>query len=232
MASKKSYKKLKPEEWKNEILEFLENNPSGFTITDIAEEINSTRTTVSKYLSLLEQEKKVLSKEIGVYKLYFSAERRFMALNLFQAYYKSLLMGIKDKFSDKQDFKEIGYQICDNLFDFFYNQFPKSIRDQIKSFKDFLKFFGKVYPELDFIYSDNLTIQENVNLENEEAIYQFKNIGILDFPLDLEYHFYIISGMIERSLTKIFKKGGKRIYSDIQSIDKKNKIVTLTIQRK
>lgn len=66
MSNKNTKKKGKAEDWKEKILQFLEENPSGYTITDIADSINSTRITVSKDLSLLEQEKKVFSKESSI----------------------------------------------------------------------------------------------------------------------------------------------------------------------
>ncbi len=228
MSNVKDEKKSKGKDWKADILEFLAEKPSGFTITDIADNIHSTRITVSKYLSLLEQEKKVLSKEIGVYKLYFSAERRYMAIDLFRAYYKSLLRGVKDKFSDKKDFKEIGVQVSETLSDFLLKQFPKSIRDQIHEFKDFLKFFGSIYPYLDFIYADNLTIQETIDFKQEKAIYVFKNTGILDITKDLKYHFYILSGIIEKSLSRIFKKN--TITCNVSNVNRENKTITLMLE--
>ncbi len=118
MSQDNSKKKRKGTNWKKKILSFLEENPSGFTITDIAEGIKSTRITVSKYFSQLEIENKVLSKTIGVYKLYFSAERRYIAIDLVRAFYKSILSGIKGKFSKKEEFKEIGYSISDSMFNY------------------------------------------------------------------------------------------------------------------
>lgn len=226
-------RKAKESNWKEKILEFLEENPSGCTITDIAREIETTRITVSKYLSLLQQEKRVLSKEIGVYKLYFSAERRYIALNLFQAYYRALLLGVRNQLLDqkdlKQTFKEIGYQIADVLSDFLFNQFPESLRKHISNFRDFLKFFGEVYPHLDFIYASTLTIQEDIDTENEKGIYKFKNPSVLDFTEDLEYRFYVLSGMIERSLSKTFTR--KPVHCNVKSIDREEKIITIVLER-
>jgi len=228
-----SKRKTKESNWKEKILEFLEGNPSGYTITDIAKEIKTTRITVSKYLSLLEQEKKVLSREIGVYKLYFSAERRYMSLSLFQAYYRALLLGVKNQLSNekdlKQTFKEIGYQIADILSDFLFNQFPESLREQISNFREFLKYFGEVYPHLDFIFANTSTIQEDIDAENEKGIYKFKNTSVLDFTEDLEYRFYVLSGMIERTLSKTFTR--KPVTCNVKSIDKEEKIITILLER-
>jgi Ca2+-binding EF-hand superfamily protein len=228
-----SKRKTKERNWKAKILEFLEDNPSGYTITDIAENIESTRITVSKYLSLLEQEKKVFSKEVGVYKLYFSAERRYMALNLFQAYQKALLLGVKDQLVNEKDlkqaFKEIGFQIAESLSDKLFNQFPETLRGQINNFKDFLKYFGRVIPHLDFIHVGNLTIQEDIDIKIEKGIFKFKNTSVLDFPEELEYHFYILSGMIERSLSKVFTS--KPVQCNVQSIDKLEKSLTMILER-
>lgn len=229
MIQEDSNKKGSKANWKKKILNFLENNPSGFTIKDIAEEIKTTRITVSKYLSLLEQEKKVFSKEIGVYKLYFSTERKYIAIDLIRAFYKSLLSGMKEKFSEKEEFKKIGYLISDSMFTFLVEQYPKSLREQITSFKDFLNYFGKMYPYLDFLYSKNLTIEEEINEKEEKGLYRFKNVEILNVSEDFEYHFYIISGIIEKTLSKLFKR--KPVICNVESINKEEKIVTISIKR-
>ena len=64
--SKKTVKKVKKGAiWKDEIAQYLRNNPSGLTITDIAKGIDTSRVTVTKYMPELLQEEKVFAKEVG-----------------------------------------------------------------------------------------------------------------------------------------------------------------------
>ena len=159
MAQNNKKKKGKGTDWKKEILKFLNDNPSGYTITNIAERIGTTRITVSKYLALLEQENKVLSKEIGVYKLYFSKVRKYLDLDLIRSFYSAFLSGVKTQFgSDNEKFKKLGFFISDSFFKYLLEQYPESLTEQITSFKDFLQVFGTLYPYHEFMYSKNMIV--------------------------------------------------------------------------
>ncbi|MHA1802992.1 MAG: hypothetical protein ACTSU4_00485 [Promethearchaeota archaeon] len=223
-------KKGKGTNWKKEILEFLNKNPSGYTITDIAKGIKSTRITVSKYLSLLKNEKKVISKDIGVYKLYFSKDRKFIDLGLVRSFYKAFLSGIKSKITRVQEYKELGHFISDSMFKYIIEVYPESLRKQITSFKDFLQFFSKMYPYHDFLYTNDLIIEENLDLANEKGVYKLSNVEILDISDNFKLHFYILSGIFEHTLSKIFRR--KPIVCNIEKIDKKKKEVVISLQRK
>ena len=128
MAQNNKNKKGKGTDWKKEILKFLNDNPSGYTITNIAERIGTTRITVSKYLALLEQENKVISKEIGVYKLYFSKVRKYLELDLIRSFYSAFLSGVKAKFgSDNEKFKKVGYFISDSFYKYLLDGDSKAV---------------------------------------------------------------------------------------------------------
>ncbi len=229
MSQERKKKIGKGTNWKKKILKFLNESPSGYTITDIAKNVNSTRITVSKYLSLLEQEEKVLSKEIGVYKLYFSKDRKYIELSLVRSFYNAVLSGIKTKLSTKEEFKKLGEFISDSMFTYIVDQYPESLRKQITSFPDFLKVFSKMYPYHDFFYNKDLVIEENIDLEKEKGIYTFNNVELLSIAENLKFHFYIFSGIIERTLSKIFKE--VPIHCNIESIDVQKKEVVLTLEK-
>lgn len=227
MSQALNKKKLKENIWKNKILTFLQENPSGFTIKDIAEGIESTRITVSKYLTILEHENKVISQEIGVYKLYFSAERKFIAVNVFLSFYNSILTGIKNKFN-KEELKEIGHIIADNSHDFFMSQFPESLKKEITSYKKFLNSFTKFYPYLDLFYTKGLEVEAKVSEEEEKAVYYLSNVDLLKNP-DYENHFYIMTGVLEKELSRVFPR--RPTICKVLSVNKSEKSVEISLER-
>jgi len=58
------------EETKGKLLEILRKNEEGMTITDMTKVLKINYSTVSKYLAVLEAEKKVESRNIGMAKLF------------------------------------------------------------------------------------------------------------------------------------------------------------------
>ncbi len=86
-----------------------------------------------------------------------------------------------------------------------------------------------MYPYLDLLYSKNLIIEETVNEKEEKGVYHFKNVEILRISEDFEYHFYILSGIIEKTLSKIFTS--KPVTCNILSVNKVDKTVTISLER-
>ena len=102
--TKNSTKKVKKGKiWADEIVRYLKNHPSGLTITAIAKGIDTSRVTVTKYMSQLLEEENVFAKEVGVYKLYYSSERDFIPKKILQAFYTGVLTGIKGKLAKVMD---------------------------------------------------------------------------------------------------------------------------------
>jgi DNA-binding transcriptional ArsR family regulator len=228
MSQDLNKKEIKENIWKDKILNFLQENPSGFTIKDIAEGIESTRITVSKYLNLLEYENKVLSQEIGVYKLYFSAERKFISLGIMRKIYGSILSGIKGKFN-KEEYKEIGHILAEDLYDYLVEQFPKSLKSQMTSYRKFLSSFAKFYPYVDIFYLKELKVEADVNEEEEKAVYHFKNVELFEISEDFKQHFYILAGALERTLSKAFPR--RPTICNVLSMSLKKKTVDIEIKR-
>lgn len=228
MSEKKLKKTRKGINWAEEILNYLRENPFGVTITDIAEGMNpqTTRVTVHKYIKLLLEQGKVFAREVGVYNLYYSSERILVPINFVNKFYIGMLTGLKDKFSSKKDFKELGYNIADAMIKELVEQFPKSLRDQIKSFKDFLQYFAKLYPYFEINPDYNLVVEEEISEDGNRALFHFKNTNIFNLSENSEYHFYLLTGMMERSLSRIFRT---KIKVEIDSINKNEKSVKISV---
>ena len=228
MSEKKLKKTRKGINWADEILNYLKENPFGLTITDIAEGMDpqTTRVTVHKYIKLLLKQRKIFAREVGVYNLYYSSERIFLPLNFVSKFYNGILTGLKNKFSSKKEFKELGYIVSDVMIRELIKQFPKSLRDQIKSFEDFLPYFAKLYPYLDIVPDNNLVIEEEISEDGSKALFHFKNANIFNISENSEYHFYLLTGMMERSLSRIFRT---EIKVEIESINIDEKSVKISV---
>lgn len=231
MSEKKVIKTRKGINWAEEILNYLKEKPFGLTITDIAEGIKpkTTRVTVHKYIKILLDQEKIFARKVGVYNLYYSSERLFLPLNFVSAFYNGILTGLKDKFSSKKEFKELGYVISDVMISELIEQFPKSLRNHIKSFKDFLEYFAKLYPYLDIVPDNSLVIEEDISEDGTKALFHFKNLNLFNISEDFEYHYYILTGMMERSLSKIFRTN---IHVEVVSIDINDKSVKISVEKK
>ena len=216
--------------WAETILDYLKEHPSGVTVKDIAEGMKpkTTRVTVHKYLKILLKQGKVFAREVGVYNLYYSSERRFLPINFVSAFYTGILKGLKSKISSKEEFKELGYVIADVMIIELIEQFPKSLRDQIKTFKDFLEYFAKLYPYLDIIPNSKLIIEEDISEDGNKALFHFKNLNLFSLSEDFEYHYYLLTGIMEKSLSRIFRT---EIQAKVVSIDIKDKSVKISMEK-
>ena len=229
MSKKKHIKLRKGINWAEEILNYIKENPFGLTIKDIAEGIGTSRVTVYKYIDILQEQEKVFIREVGLYKLYYSSDRIVLPLKFVAAFYNGILTGLKEKFSSEKEFKELGYIIADVMKFELIKQFPKTLRIEIKTFKDFLGYFAKLYPYLDIVLDNNLIIDENISEDGTKALFHFKNLNLFNLSGDFKYHYYILTGMMERSLSRIFKK---EIHAEIVELDINNKSVKISLEEK
>lgn len=185
------------EEIKQKILDSLAKTNFGKSIKKISEELKLSRTTVSKYLSLMKQEGLTTDKKLGVYSIWFSTEK-IKELEespyriLIRDFYKNLLLALSKMYPDIiERGKELGNLLAQNL--------------QIEKFVDLSvippsnnstdkKLLVRIILEI-FQNSDILgerTESEIFVLENQGVI-RIKNSEFLDRPL----HFYIQTGFLE-----------------------------------
>ena len=82
-------------DYKKKIYKCIVENSFGLTVTDIAEKVDISRTTVYKYLALLEDEEVIYKKKIGVYTLYFSQEESNLNKEIIISVFKGLLVNLK-----------------------------------------------------------------------------------------------------------------------------------------
>ncbi len=218
---------------KAKILDFLRENPGGSSITDISKGTGFSRNTIPKYLLSLEHEKKAYNREVRHYKLYFATERKFLPRKTASSFYKGLLSSLKAKLPRKEEFfKEIGKDIAKTF------KFPLgiSIKDQLTeinqvNIKEFFDTFGKLYPNFD-IFQDSVDISElRFNQQGNKATYKLIHSELLETNDDYVYHFYVVCGFIEATLSRELNK---KVVCKIETVeiskDKSKSFVELSIE--
>ena len=212
-------------EFSKEILNFLLINPSGVTITDIAKGINTSRITASKYISVLEAKKKITTKQIGAYTLYFSVQRDLIPKNIMLSFYIGLLKGIKEKITDKETFKKFGKTIADFMKFPYGSAIPADVLPSKGGTKEkYYKFIGDNLSLLDFIYEQKPKI--TTEMKDDKTIYTISDIELFDKSEDFDVHYYIVSGVLEKSISRFFSKA----FCNIEEIDVKNRIVKISLK--
>ncbi len=214
-------------DFKKRILNILNEKPSGLTIKDIAEDIKAARNTVSKYLAILEATNKVFTKKVGVYKLYFSADRGMVSKKLMSSLYLGLLSGLKHEINDTEKFKNIGLIIGDQLgfpLGFSYSsEHPDDIK--LPNIERFFNYVGNSMLFIDFIFKASPDIKTETN--GNKATFTITNVDLFDQSESFFVHFHILSGIIEGIISKSLKK---EVRCDIEYIDVKNQSVQLSLE--
>ncbi|MFX1277729.1 MAG: hypothetical protein ACFFAT_22145 [Promethearchaeota archaeon] len=226
----------KPEsiDYENEILDYIRENPSGVTITDIAKDMSYSRNTVSKYITALQLKDKIFNKSIGQYNLYFSVNTRFIPKGTMVLVFKAILKSLKMFLpNDGSIYKEMGK----NFFLNFEYKFGESLLKEIATLKKIkepklhLEFFRKLFPSFNFL-QDTMEIT-SMTFENNyrKAIYRFQNSEFINTSNYYVFYFYIIAGVAEACF---MSKLNRNVSCDIVKIhisdNKEESYVDLSIE--
>ena len=209
-----------------EILNYLNEKTSGQTITDIANGIDSTRITVSKYINGLEKEDKIFTKKIGAYTLYFSSERSSVPRNLAMGFYEGILVWLKDEITDMERFRNLGFTVAKSLPMPTGEYFEKLLPPNKTPIKKLLKYFGKVFTYYDFLFDERLKVDIIVDDEGLSAIYKLYNINLLEKPEIYNGHFYLMSGVIQSFVSSWLRQ---ETTCKVDYIDAENKVVQFSL---
>lgn len=216
-------------------MEILLSSQYGESIKKIAEKLDISRTTAKKYLEILASEKKVISKDVGQYVLWFHAENMQNQLDMkkfvqtyFKPIYGALLNNFKKINVDYNKIKELGKHVSNNLPIADINQNP-IINELMEHFNisllktidrniiadSIMEIIDSVLGPLDaFTWDPPIIIQDS--LESPIIILRMKDSEYIDIP----GHFYLMAGIIEEQIKKFFTAT-----IDIQQIHEENKLV-------
>jgi len=218
---------------KQDILEELQDARLGIYTTQIAKNLNCSRTTVTKYLKMLEEEGLAVVTSVGDIKLWKHKDtiedenKKESLMNYILPLYTLMLKNFDKIKVDQEKAKKLGKLISkDFKFDKFIDvSLVKSIEDLIKSLKD--KNYEKIANALMDIVDSVLKPLDNYDWE-EPFIATDKNIIILrmkdsDF-ITSPMHFYVLSGILEEEINNFFP-----ITISISKIAKKKNMVDIEI---
>jgi predicted transcriptional regulator len=202
-------------DYKKKILECLENNTAGLTITDIAKKTDISRNTIYRYIDILEENDLVFKKKVGAYHLYFTKERDLLSKGLIYIFYKGLLSIFKEKNPNIENlYKEIGRSLAKYVPITLWPPDSESMQTLKKlSNKFFLKTVGKFLPYLDPLKLRLDLKNIELNEDNNRVIYHYTNVESAKDDPNFINHYYLLTGYAEVKITEIY---GKRCKCDIQ----------------
>jgi len=212
-------------DFSKEILNYLLINPSGVTITDIAKGINASRNTAGKYISVLFEKKKVTTKQIGAYTLYYSAQRGLIPKTVIISFYTGLLKGIKEDITNKDKFKNYGKKVADSMKFPYGTPITKTIiPKEGTTNEEYLNYIGDQLSIFDFIYEQKPKIVTEVI--EDKAIYTISDIELFDTSEDFDVHYYIASGVVEKLVSRFFPN----VLVDVEEINVKKRTVKMILK--
>ncbi len=212
-------------DFSKEILNFLLINPSGVTITDIAKGINTSRITASKYVAILEAKKKVSTKQIGAYTLYYNVQRGLIPKVITLSFYSGLLKGLKEDIIEKEKFKKYGNIIAEFMKFPYGSTISDAVLPKDSSNNDkFLEYIGDHISILNFIHEQKPKI--TTKLMGEEALYTIRDIELFEKSEHFDVHYYIASGVLEKIVSRQFPKA----FCNVEKIDVEKRLVKISLK--
>ena len=215
--------------YEERILNHLKENPAGLTISDIANGIKASRMTVSKYISVLEAKEKILSRKIGAYNLYYTAHPVYVPHRIISLFYLGILQNLhkKQDVNREEFYKEIGFQISENFIVLFPPEV--SVPKDTDDYTILLKNLARLYPKIDVLNYLNVKIEPEITNKGKKSIFHFKDIKLFDTSEDFLYHFYVVAGVFEKTLSRLTSR---EVKCNVDFFDIKKRSVGILIEIK
>ncbi len=187
-------------DFSHRILHQLQLNSAGLTITEIANNLSASRTTITKYVKQLLQANQVQKRKIGRYALYFISEDGQPVSEEFLQFYEGFLYGLKKVFPNREGkLKEVGKYIA-KYYSIHLGHFQDFIRDLydpkitlplstiVETFEEIIMYRN--------IFRDTIQLTSfDFNPQTNEFKMRYANSRFL--KEDLVYHGYIVCGYLE-----------------------------------
>ncbi|MHA1674424.1 MAG: helix-turn-helix domain-containing protein [Promethearchaeota archaeon] len=217
-----------------EILSILLTSKYGFSIAKLADKLGYSRTTISKYLNILQQKQKIFSQDVGQYKLWHHGEGFFKSNNdftlvslFFQPYYKAMMKNLPTYQITDGQFKELGQKISEEL-------------DLSELVEKFIELSTSTIAESNF---DNFHALADINMDIINTLFTGIDAFIWNTPLffpsehffilrmagskfiQISAHFHLLCGIIEFQMQKY-----ANFSMDIHQINEEEAIVDFKFQ--
>jgi len=210
---------------KQSILDLLKSSKFGLNVKNIKDKLGYSRTTIAKYLDILEKDNLVFDQKIGQYRVWLHKEHEnIKSLNvlIFDVYQSMLRHMEEDSELDisPEKIKKMGMTVASDLH--FSELVDKQLFEgvNLRNFGDIADLLMKAI-DMMCTYYDNYSWRPPIIIESKNIII----VRMYDSKLisSTNYHFYMLSGFIEQAMNET-AKGSKGSVNVIQ-IDEKEKIV-------
>ncbi len=212
-------------EIKQNILELLKSSKFGLNVKNLKDELGYSRTTIAKYLNILEQEELVFDQKIGQYRVWLHKDHentKSLNILIFDVYQSMLRNMEKDPGFNitPKKIKKMGMQVASDL------HFSELVDIQLFEGVDLRNFGGiadLLMKAIDMMctYYDSYSWRPPIIIESKNIII----VRMYDSKLisSTNYHFYMLSGFIEQAMNKMGK--GLKHSVNVIKIDEIEKIV-------
>ena len=210
---------------KQNILDLLKSSKFGLNVKNIKDKLGYSRTTIAKYLDILEKDNLVFDQKIGQYRVWLHKDHEnIKSLNvlIFDIYQSMLRNMEKDpEFSiTPEKIKKMGMQVASDL------HFSELVDTQLfegANFRNFSSIADLLMKAIDMMctYYDSYSWRPPIIIDSKNIII----VRMYDSKLisSTKYHFYMLSGFIEHAMNKMGK--GSKHSVNVIKIDEIEKIV-------
>ncbi len=205
------------------ILDALEGNLFGLTITDIAKEAEVSRNTVYRYIGLLKGEGEIYEKKVGSYTLYYRAGKRILSQEKLLSFFKGLLANIKRIYPNQEHvFQTIGRDMADSVT-IPSTQEGTKVKERLKemSEQEIIESIGDYLPYFNILHDTIRISKIEYDEQNMRALITFFNSELLESSDDYIYYFYVLIGIIEKKLSEYIDKELKIDIYQYETFDRK-----------
>jgi hypothetical protein len=215
----------KKPDYKKKILQCLSENPLGLTPFHVSQKLEFSRNTVKKYIEELEAEELVYKKKLGPYTLYFKTEQTLLNKDVIISFIKPLIAHLKKAFPKREAlFQELGRNIADSII----IPFSTNARNELEKLENssdiaILESINKFLPYFNFIYDRIIISKTDINKKEQRAILRFVNSDMLEKSEDYIYYFYILAGIVEKTLSSYTHKQIKCEVVNYETFERREK---------
>ncbi len=227
MTIDKKVKKAEKLDYEDIIVEYLRENPTGSTISDVVQGVKASRVTISKYISVLEAKEKIYGRKIGAYNLYYASAPSYVPKRIIVLYYLGMLEYLnKGKIPDKENFFiEMGREISKNFNVLFSSNLK--VPKNTSNYNKFFKYLGRLYPSIDILQYRGIKISTDVNEEGNKALFNFTDVKLLEESENSIWHFFVTAGVLEKQLTRLLNR---KVRTKVEQFDRSKKTITISIE--
>lgn len=213
--------------YKENIVQLIKKSQFGLNIKNIADELGYSRTTITKYLQILEKEGLVIERAVGQYKIWVHRDalletNRITPVNemIF-----SILKHIQTEL-DPISLKKLGQAVAGDMnFSRYIDQEIIKKSEEKLEYEGIAELLMKTIDSICKIYDDYNWHLPIINIQKGIIILRMSESDLLEIPS----YFHLISGIIEYEMNRFIPESAN---VNVIQINENNKVVDLEFEIK